>query len=77
MPRSFATMHSRSPSTGNFSTVSGKSPFSGRSRATSEATLAPPGTSAGASTHSGVSGASAYTLEGYVRTFVKLYRGGG
>ncbi|KAF2010223.1 calcium-translocating P-type ATPase [Aaosphaeria arxii CBS 175.79] len=49
--------HSRSPSA--LSSASGKTPFA-RSRAPSEATLAPPGTSAAASTHSAV---SSYTLE--------------
>ncbi|KAH7116244.1 hypothetical protein B0J11DRAFT_120085 [Dendryphion nanum] len=56
--------HTRSPSAlSALSSSSARNPFSGRSRATSEATLAPPATSAGASTHSGVSGISKYTLE--------------
>ncbi|KAF1955673.1 calcium-translocating P-type ATPase [Byssothecium circinans] len=61
------TLHifSQEPS-GAFSASSARNPFSvpARSRATSEATLAPPGTSAGASVHSGVS--SAFTLEGHL-----------
>ncbi|KAF2682157.1 calcium-translocating P-type ATPase [Lentithecium fluviatile CBS 122367] len=60
--RSFNNMHSR-----NASTSSVRNPLAGRSRAASEATLAPPGTSAGASTRSGVSGTtSTYTLEGHL-----------
>jgi hypothetical protein len=64
--RSFANMHSRNTSTGAFSTSSGHNPMApgGRSRAASEATLAPLGTSAGASTRSATT--STYTLEGYV-----------
>lgn len=50
--------HSRSPSA--LSSASNRNPFAGRSRAQSEATLAPPTTSATASVHSGV---STYTLE--------------
>jgi Ca2+-transporting ATPase len=64
--RSFNNMHSRSPSTGAHSTSSGPKFAWGRSRATSEATLAPPGTPGGASTHSGVGGVSTYTLEGHL-----------
>jgi len=59
---SFKPSHSRDPSSGNFSAVSASSlrnPF-GRSRAASEATLAPPPTSAGASTHSRT---GAFTLD--------------
>lgn len=63
--RSARATHSRNPSTSAHSTTSARNPFSGRSRAASEATLAPPGTSAGASTHSVVSGTSAYTLESH------------
>lgn len=57
--------HARSPSAlSALSSASARNPFSGRSRATSEATLAaPPATSGGASTHSGLSGISKYTLE--------------
>ncbi|PSN61781.1 calcium-translocating P-type ATPase [Corynespora cassiicola Philippines] len=51
--------HTRDPS--SLSAASG--PFAGRSRATSEATLAPQPTSAGASFHSGVSKGTAYTLD--------------
>ncbi|KAJ4301815.1 plasma membrane calcium [Kalmusia sp. IMI 367209] len=49
--RSFRSMHSRNASTSAQSIASSSNPFSGRSRAASEATLAAPGTSAGASTH--------------------------
>jgi Ca2+-transporting ATPase len=55
--RSFRHMHSRNPSASAQSTASSSNPFAGRSRAASEATLAPPSTSAGASTH---------TLESYL-----------
>lgn len=61
--RSFRAPHSRNPSTSGHSTGSGN-PFVGRSRAPSEVTLAPPGTSAGASTYSN-GGTSTYTLEGH------------
>ncbi|KAF2738943.1 calcium-translocating P-type ATPase [Polyplosphaeria fusca] len=61
--RSSKATHSRERSAGAFSSISARSPF-GRSRAPSEATLAPPATSAGQSTHS-LSGASAHTLESY------------
>ncbi|KAJ4352502.1 plasma membrane calcium [Didymosphaeria variabile] len=49
--RSFRQMQSRNPSTSAQSTASSSNPLTGRSRAPSEATLAPPTTSAGASTH--------------------------
>ena len=55
--RSFRQMHSRNPSASAQSVASSSNQFTGRSRATSDATLAPPGTSAGAST---------YTLETYL-----------
>lgn len=44
-------MHSRNQSSSAQSVASSSNPFSGRSRAASEATLAPQSTSAGASTH--------------------------
>lgn len=55
--RSFRHMHFRNPSTSAQSTASSSNPFTGRSRAASEATLAPPLTSAGTST---------YTLDSYL-----------
>jgi len=59
-------MHSRNQSAGGFSAASGRNPMAagGRSRATSEVTLAPPGTSGGASARSATT--STFTLEGYV-----------
>jgi len=63
---SFKPLHSRDPSASGQSTSSTLNPFSGRNRAASEATLAPPGTSAGASTVSGLSGTSAYTLNSFL-----------
>lgn len=55
--KSFQSMHSRNASTSAHSIASSSNPFTGRSRAASEATLAPPTVSAGAST---------YTLETYI-----------
>jgi Ca2+-transporting ATPase len=49
--RSFRHMHSRNLSASAQSTASSSNPSTGRSRAASEAALAPPSTSAGASTH--------------------------
>lgn len=49
--RFFRQMHSRNPSTSAQSTEPSSKPYTGRSRAASEATLAPPTTSAGASTY--------------------------
>lgn len=55
--RSFRQMHSRNPSASAQSVASSSNQLAGRSRAASEATLAPPTASAGAST---------YTLDSYL-----------
>ncbi|KAL6709079.1 plasma membrane calcium [Coniothyrium glycines] len=58
-----SVQHSHERSLSTLTSSSKAFPFSTRSRAPSDATLLPPTTSAGASTHSGISGVSKFTLD--------------